>query len=622
MTALQRSGPSVALLGPDGAGKSALLERLPTSFPFAVRTSYLGLYPAGTEPHRGPKGIGFVRRVGSLWRRAAPRPRRPVARPARRLRSAPTRRPTPRGRPPRARDRVRRGRPRPRSPGARPGAHPRCSRRGPPRPQGRVSGRRPRGRDGAAISRSRTISAHGPCSSTPRRPPRSSSTRSSIGSGRSGRGASTAAAMSDRRRTRRALGRDRSADARHEPGTNRRGERWPVPCRTSCPSSSPSGIVVAGDAAPARCSTPCALAAGCSPVGASAATPRRRRRAVGRRGGRIRLARRLSDRRSTRSRRRSSSGRRRGRSSERARRPDWHACGSGPRDRRSRPRTARRDRHGGRAARRPWPRWPDGALPSARARRASAGSPASARADRPRRDARGGGPVADAAATRRIRRPGSTGLSQAADGYDPRPPRGASTRRAATTRRRCSCGLRAARRGPAGRDRQADPGAPVQPSASSTGGAGPAPRSAAARTARPAAGSRACSPSGQAGRLEAVVEIARRPGVPLPPALADPAARHGSSRRSMALDRASGRGRGARRPVRRSPPPSTTLVQRYVAIHGPRRDRGAPRLAASSRRVAVGARRCRSWPRTAIRHPQPAARARTRPIVGPGLGSV
>ncbi len=69
MTALQRSGPSVALLGPDGAGKSALLERLPTSFPLPVRTSYLGLYPAGTS-HKGPKGIGFVRRVGSLWRRA------------------------------------------------------------------------------------------------------------------------------------------------------------------------------------------------------------------------------------------------------------------------------------------------------------------------------------------------------------------------------------------------------------------------------------------------------------------------------------------------------------------------------------------------------------------------
>jgi thymidylate kinase len=72
MTALQRSGPSVALLGPDGAGKSSLLEALPTAFPLPVRTAYLGLYPAaGASRGGGPKGSAFARRLLTLWRRAA-----------------------------------------------------------------------------------------------------------------------------------------------------------------------------------------------------------------------------------------------------------------------------------------------------------------------------------------------------------------------------------------------------------------------------------------------------------------------------------------------------------------------------------------------------------------------
>ena len=71
LTALFRRGPSVALLGPDGAGKSHLVHELPNAFPFDVRTFYLGLYPAGSEHHRGPKGFGFLQRLGGMWRRYA-----------------------------------------------------------------------------------------------------------------------------------------------------------------------------------------------------------------------------------------------------------------------------------------------------------------------------------------------------------------------------------------------------------------------------------------------------------------------------------------------------------------------------------------------------------------------
>ena len=71
LTALYRRGPSVALLGPDGAGKSHLVHELPNAFPFEVRTYYLGLYPAGSEHRRGPKGLGFVLRLGGMWRRYA-----------------------------------------------------------------------------------------------------------------------------------------------------------------------------------------------------------------------------------------------------------------------------------------------------------------------------------------------------------------------------------------------------------------------------------------------------------------------------------------------------------------------------------------------------------------------
>jgi hypothetical protein len=69
LTAIYRRGPSVALLGPDGAGKSHLVHELPNAFPLGVRSYYLGLYPAGSEHHRGPKGLGFLLRLGGMWRR-------------------------------------------------------------------------------------------------------------------------------------------------------------------------------------------------------------------------------------------------------------------------------------------------------------------------------------------------------------------------------------------------------------------------------------------------------------------------------------------------------------------------------------------------------------------------
>ncbi|MEO5885366.1 MAG: hypothetical protein ABIQ58_07635 [Candidatus Limnocylindrales bacterium] len=69
LTAIRRVGPSVALMGPDGAGKSALIGSLIDAFPLPVRTAYLGLYPVGGARTRGPKGLGFLQRIFTLWRR-------------------------------------------------------------------------------------------------------------------------------------------------------------------------------------------------------------------------------------------------------------------------------------------------------------------------------------------------------------------------------------------------------------------------------------------------------------------------------------------------------------------------------------------------------------------------
>jgi len=63
--ALARRGIDVAILGPDGAGKSTLAKRLAETLPIPTRTIYLGLYGAGrTTPGR----LGLPTRVWWLWK--------------------------------------------------------------------------------------------------------------------------------------------------------------------------------------------------------------------------------------------------------------------------------------------------------------------------------------------------------------------------------------------------------------------------------------------------------------------------------------------------------------------------------------------------------------------------
>ena len=61
----------VALLAPDGAGKSTLAASLEGSFPVPVRRVYLGLYGHGTDARsRGPGGrFGLPGRIAWIWRR-------------------------------------------------------------------------------------------------------------------------------------------------------------------------------------------------------------------------------------------------------------------------------------------------------------------------------------------------------------------------------------------------------------------------------------------------------------------------------------------------------------------------------------------------------------------------
>ncbi len=63
LTLLRRRGLSVALLGPDGAGKSTLAGRLRSSFIFPARTVYMGMYAAGRK-----RRAGILGRMADLWR--------------------------------------------------------------------------------------------------------------------------------------------------------------------------------------------------------------------------------------------------------------------------------------------------------------------------------------------------------------------------------------------------------------------------------------------------------------------------------------------------------------------------------------------------------------------------
>jgi len=68
---LLRPAPSVALLAPDGAGKSTLAAGVQNSFFFPVRSVYMGLYQKTTAQAARPgvRGMGFVRRLFTQWRR-------------------------------------------------------------------------------------------------------------------------------------------------------------------------------------------------------------------------------------------------------------------------------------------------------------------------------------------------------------------------------------------------------------------------------------------------------------------------------------------------------------------------------------------------------------------------
>lgn len=65
----QRRGIAVAILGPDGAGKSTLVASLVGAFPVEVRTFYAGLYPQGrTRPRWRLPGLGTVALLFGMWR--------------------------------------------------------------------------------------------------------------------------------------------------------------------------------------------------------------------------------------------------------------------------------------------------------------------------------------------------------------------------------------------------------------------------------------------------------------------------------------------------------------------------------------------------------------------------
>jgi thymidylate kinase len=65
-TAVRRPGLGVAVLGPDGAGKSTLVDGLRRSFPLPVRSIYLAPFPPGGANRLPVIGVGV--RLLRLWR--------------------------------------------------------------------------------------------------------------------------------------------------------------------------------------------------------------------------------------------------------------------------------------------------------------------------------------------------------------------------------------------------------------------------------------------------------------------------------------------------------------------------------------------------------------------------
>jgi thymidylate kinase len=67
----RRRGLSVALLGPDGAGKSTLAAGIERSFYFPVRSVYMGLYQhaSGRLPVRRAPGVRLASRLARQWAR-------------------------------------------------------------------------------------------------------------------------------------------------------------------------------------------------------------------------------------------------------------------------------------------------------------------------------------------------------------------------------------------------------------------------------------------------------------------------------------------------------------------------------------------------------------------------
>jgi len=64
-TLVLEPGITIALLGPDGAGKSTLAAELARTFHFPVRSVYMGLYGAGSAAGRPPRGM--IGRLGRQW---------------------------------------------------------------------------------------------------------------------------------------------------------------------------------------------------------------------------------------------------------------------------------------------------------------------------------------------------------------------------------------------------------------------------------------------------------------------------------------------------------------------------------------------------------------------------